>query len=185
MPVTLECCLATVLPWSPLILQFISLPEPLLPRCSQTSSSSSVPRLQLASQLEEAMLQVVRQLEVSVDSAVAVLTRGFPSGAGTTSDAVDQQASLPGHCFKERPCCMQRLAHASTISSPRSALPPAKFAAECKLTWLQAAKQDAAELIDEVYQVVADNYLDARDGGFDKSRCVRSAASPLLAAGPG
>ena len=74
-----------------------------------------MPRLQLTSQLEEAMLQVLRQLEVSVDSAVAVLTRGFPSGAGTTSDAVDQQASLPGPYFNERPCCMQRLAHASTI----------------------------------------------------------------------
>ena len=84
-----------------------------------------MPRLQLASQLEEAMLQVLRQLEVSVDSAVAVLTRGFP-GAGATSDAADQQASLPGHCFNERPCGMQRLLHASTVSPPGSALPLAR-----------------------------------------------------------
>ena len=135
-----------------------------------------MPRLQLASQLEEAMLQVLRQVEVSVDSAVSVLTRGFPSGAGTASDTVEQKVSLPGHCPHERPCCMQTLVPASTVASPRMCqhqrCHQLKYAAECKLTCLQAAKQDAAELIDEVYQVVADNYLDARDGGFDKSRCA-------------
>ena len=135
-----------------------------------------MPRLQLASQLEEAMLQVLRQLEVSVDSAVSVLTRGFPSGAGTTIDAGEQKASLPSHCFDARPCCM-RMVHTSTAASPSLCQScrchELRFAAECKLTWLQAARQDAAELIDEVYQVVADNYLDARDGGFDKSRCAR------------
>ena len=88
-------------------------------------------------------------------------------------------ASLSAHAAE------QRLVHASTASSSRSGPPPADFAAKRKLTWLQAAKQDAAELIDEVYQVVADNYLDARDGGFDKSRCAGSAASLLLAPGPG
>ena len=144
-----------------------------------------MPHLQLASQLEEAMLQVIRQLEVSVDSAVAVLTRGFPSGPGTTTDAVEQQVSLPGHCFNNRHAASRDWCTQAPYLHQGQHCHQLKFAAECKLTWLQAAKQDAAELIDEVYQVVADNYLDARDGGFDKSRCAVRAASLLLAAGPG
>ena len=37
-----------------------------------------------------------------------------------------------------------------------------------------AAAEDAADLIREVWEVVAENYLDARGGGFDTARCTTS-----------
>ncbi|KAL0041882.1 hypothetical protein WJX79_007657 [Trebouxia sp. C0005] len=87
--------------------------------------SAGNPDAEVSVQLEESLMQALRQIEATIDSVVTVLSN-----------------SIPGFV---------------TASSVAGAQPDVEA-------------ESAVNLVQEVYELVADNYLDARSGGFDPQR---------------
>lgn len=83
------------------------------------------PDAEVSVQLEESLMQALRQIEATIDSVVSVLSNSIP-GFVTASSAAGTQHDVEA--------------------------------------------ESAVNLVQEVYELVADNYLDARSGGFDPQR---------------
>ncbi|DBB02698.1 hypothetical protein WJX82_005349 [Trebouxia sp. C0006] len=87
--------------------------------------SAGNPDAEVSVQLEESLMQALRQIEATIDSVVTVLSNSIP-GFVTASSAAGAQPDVEA--------------------------------------------ESAVNLVQEVYELVADNYLDARSGGFDPQR---------------
>lgn len=87
--------------------------------------SAGNPDAEVSVQLEESLMQALRQIEATIDSVVTVLSNNIP-GFVTASNAAGAQPDVEA--------------------------------------------ENAVNLVQEVYELVADNYLDARSGGFDPQR---------------
>ena len=121
--------------------------------CLTLGPGSPAQALQLASVAEDALLQVVRVMEVGADSALGALRdaaatqvrRGLlpPERAPRTS------VTAPGPPGQRR-----RLG--ATRPAPVQAPPPS-----------DDVRQQAAALVQEVWETVDSNFLDARGAGFD------------------
>lgn len=83
------------------------------------------PKAEVSAQLEESLMQALRQIEATIDSVVTVLSNSIP-GFVSASSATDPERD--------------------------------------------ADALRAANLVEEVYELVAENYLDARSAGFELTR---------------
>ncbi|KAL3138941.1 hypothetical protein ABBQ32_005754 [Trebouxia sp. C0010 RCD-2024] len=89
----------------------------------------SNPDADVSVQLEESLMQALRQIEATIDSVVSVLSNSIPGFVTANGSAPDPQRD--------------------------------------------AETDKAVNLVQEVYELVADNYLDARGGGFDPQKWMQ------------
>ena len=120
-------------------------------------------------QLEESLMQALRQIEATIDSVVSVLSNSIP-GFVTASSAADAQVRTSWTLGT-----LQMIL--TRVKALRSTVGGVSVSADCIETLPRSfllqndnEAESAANLVQEVYELVADNYLDARSGGFDPQR---------------
>lgn len=114
----------------------------------------SNPDADVSVQLEESLMQALRQIEATIDSVVSVLSNSIPGFVTANGSAPDPQVGIIGTFASSYPVLLglEKLQHGALLLQR------------------DAETDKAVNLVQEVYELVADNYLDARGGGFDPQK---------------